>query len=406
MTQTLEKNKQFLYLERFVNNGSPTGLTFKSSSSVPTSPMYCVDSYALPLITLQQKQATIFGGEWGKAFPAPLGTVKYPVHPDLIPRLKLNFQSQAIWEPQSVLKVTPLASPRTVATEDAMKRICCIKLDYPLELGRFSAGLSEEKLWIGPIISRYLSSPNGSKNIYFLPEIDAIETNIFQDESKSGAILRLLEVWNSKGKFEKKLDLYPAFALFGSDRLKPDTKPLICNFIQNSSDPTEKLFVSFIKPMLESYWKLSLEFGLIPEAHAQNIIFGIDPLNMQSYVIWRDFQGFFRDKERLSQPLGKMKAGKYHLISPEKNAAKYRRSFLYDWILGHYLLDPLISVAESCCEIDKNKIISNIIEITHTFLKDVGPDYLPNREWVSMSLAKPQAGEYLQMEHNKNPKYR
>jgi len=399
--------ERFLYYERFVNDGSPTGLTFRFSSSVPTSPLHCVDSYKLPFVSVSMRQIRTLGNEWQKAFLGPPGQALFPVHPDVVNHLAPDYLRQVVWQVQSFRNAVPTASPRTVFVFDDLQRPCCLKLDYPLILGRFPADLSGEKVWIGPHISAYLTTISSNHEVFFLPEIDAIETTVRKDGKRSGAVLRLLEIWSPGEPVDKDLILIPAFSLFGSDKLEPKNEPLLVLLLQCADNPTEKLLCMFIEPLLESYWYLSLNHGLIPEAHAQNILYAFDSIPSYPLVVWRDFQGFYRDESRIPKMLARTEVGTYHLIPLEDaEYAKQRRSFLYDWILGHYLLDPLISTAQLSCGVNTSGVLAGIREFTRTALAGIEADYFPVNEWYSMSLERPQNGQYLSMIPNKNPKYR
>lgn len=399
--------KPLIYYERFVNNGSPTGLTFSFSSSVCTSPLYCSGSFRLPFIEIPREEINLYGNQWFEYFSVNSNKILFPVHPDLVNLLNHKYYKQTTWQPKHGIEATPTASPRTVLLLQEPYEHLFLKLDYPLILGRFTSKLFGPKLFVGPHICSYLSTLKSAKPIYYLPEISALEATVYENNTVSGAILRLNEVWRVNGKPVSAIKLIPAFSLFGRDHFSGDFTPLVLNLLDHSQSISKQLLEKFIYPVLDDFFTLSFEHGLIPEAQAQNFLFGYCDLNSSPLVVWRDFQGFFRDESRAHSLLLMKELGEYHLIrSKNRSYAQKRRSYLYDWILGHYFFDPLIESVDQFCSIDINFVIEGIKERANSYLKLVEKNYLPNGYWYSLSLRKPRKEEHLSLHQNRNPRYR
>lgn len=391
------------YYERFINDGSPTGQTFNSSSSAPTSPLHCPGKFLLPFLEIDEIEMSSVG-PWDEILD-PLGCAEHllPIHPDIIPMLKSAMKRQLVWHPKHIQHAVPTASPRTVTINlDHIDTPVHLKLDYPKTLGRYSNTLSGEKLHSGMIISSYLDSKISDIQFGFLPEVAVAEAPIYVDGAVGGALIRLHEVRGIPRLLSKDSQLIPAFSLFGRDKLNPESLPLIVSLCKNS----DTLVNNFIKPVLLSYWKLSIEHGLIPEAHSQNFLFLFNRDLQRPVVVWRDFQGFLRDELLISEELLTSLLGDYHLLrASDKESAASMRSFRYDWILGEYYLKPLIATASKYCSINTASVYEHIRHITRKALSQVPQDYLPKDYWYSMSLM-PVCSERLPLLKNDNPNFR
>lgn len=395
------------YYERFVNIGSPTGLTFKRSSSTYTSPLYCTGSYELPFLELEQGNYQVLNLKWTDYFSKNTESMIYPVHPDNIDLLNDYYYQQSVLSPALKLKAIPTASPRTIALDDKAYQNVHLKLDYPRPLGRFSSSLSGSKLYAGPHISSYLTKCTKSSPVYFLPEISAIECQIYKDGTPSGCVIRLNSMQGINDCDSININMVPAFSLYSPDRFNQGKLPFILSYLQIFQNPQDVFLKKFIYPLIESYFNLSINHGLIPEAHSQNILFGFRKEDLENpIVIWRDFQGFFRDESRIDPSLISDKIGTYHLL-PRSNpeTVRNKRSFLYDWILGFYFMNPLIDLACSYFSFSLKSIRNQIKEFTQSILNDVEEDYFPCNKWFSMSLDLPK-GHYLDLISNDNPIYR
>jgi hypothetical protein len=144
---------------------------------------------------------------------------------------------------------------------------------------------------------------------------------------------------------------------------------------------------------------LSLKFGLI--------LFAFKSEDTQPIAVWRDFQGFFRDEKLIDSTLLDSSLGTYHVLpAHDVDYSRQRRSFMFDWVLSNYFLNPLIDTASRHCGIDLRAVQSAVRQITLTYLTDTDAEYLPRAGYYRMSLEEPK-GRFLPFEKvNTSPTYR
>jgi hypothetical protein len=107
-----------------------------------------------------------------------------------------------------------------------------------------------------------------------------------------------------------------------------------------------------IKPLIDGFVFLATKLGLIPEWHAQNVLF-------------RDVADVFKDYE-IRRSLTKHTAFcSYKAVNPPHNSDLFkRRSFAFDFKLGEYLLFPLATRFAREFGFDADQVVSQIRELT------------------------------------------
>ena len=324
----------------------------------------------------------------------------FPIHPDIVDVLTKKNQSKLLFDCIYQCKAIPTSSPRTLFVEDN-SNFYFIKLDYPKTLGRFTCDLNNTKLVIGVKISEFLTKISDCHDsIYFFPEVAYIQASILNNQKSSGALIRKFSISNGSKNIEISYPLLPAFSLFGIDYFEPEKLPYIISELINITNKEAHIWNNYFLPLLESYWMLSLHYGLIPEPHSQNFIFS--KRDSKPIVIWRDFQGFYRDEiftyATLNDDIN------YHFLKRDEiQKAKTIRSFLYDWYLGHYFFDQFLNIIENYFSINRAFLIERIKDYTNSKVKNI--DYFPDNCWYSMSLERPLKSR-LEFIENKSLKYR
>lgn len=368
-----------LYAERFINDGSPTGLTFRRASTIPTAPRTAPGGYPLPIVRVSPDDIVGWGA-WETRFTYEDG-LGLPVHPDVVPMLGRMHRRRVVTSTRPFPWVVPTASPRTVVAWAFGTAPCYVKLHYPAPLGRFGNDLTDEKLSVPVQLSQYLGERSEEGVPSVLPEPAAIEAAVGVDGSVMGALVRDMPELAADES-----DVIPAFALFGTDWLSPDEPPLVERWLSSEPNPTHALVASVLEPILDSFWALSIRFGLIPEPHAQNILISLSEGLRPRRVIWRDIQGFSRDWRRVPARLRAL--GAYRLI-PDGPGAPARRSYLIDWMLGTYVFDPLLRAADRVGAFDMEEAERRIVSINDQALALAGEGYLPAGRSFEMGLEAP-----------------
>jgi len=389
--EKLNKIEMMILLERFVNDGSPTGLTWKNSSSFATCPRKSAKCFLLPLLKVKKEICSVTG-----SLPPQFidEQVLFPVHPDCVHLLDPAFHKQLVWDPYRPLLVMPTSSPRTVFCSSSGWN-GFVKLDYPFVLGRFPRELNREKLSHGVAVSSLLLKERADEcGVYHFPETGTIEIQS-SSQRRAGALFREgLETGPG-------YDQYLSFcSLFGSDYFAPENEPILLK-LANGFGGLDWISSSVIQPLLESFWKLVTKFGMWPEPHAQNIVLGVNASG-ETGIIWRDGQGFWFDYEMKARDmLGPMN----RVMTIEDPERQRRRSFIYDWTLGTYVLDPIIKASTSRYHKATVQLTEVIRTVTLDVLTSIAEELLPSGRAYGMSLAEPQ-GKHLPLSELEEVRFR
>lgn len=397
MNSKITLMKELNVFERYVNDGSPTGLTFSNSSSDCTSPFLGTPSIVLPIVWIDVEKVLLIG-ETSFFAPQIDGMIAVPVHPDCWKWVEINLRVNR--DNTSCVLVEPTSSPRTLLYVEN-DNIIYIKLHYPMALGRFSSDLTGEKITIPLKISEFLSrAENLLPEINFLPEIGGLETEIFVNAprgNKTGVVYR-----SSTPVQNIKLErMFPFFSLFAKNCYPVLEDVLINMLIRDIDNKAEFIIKNIIDPLLASFWAFVTQYGLWPEAHAQNIILGISE-NGEFHIIWRDLQGFYRETN-IELPINiHLGDAQYHLLPKDPLELIKKRSHLYDGYLGLYCLEPLLSVMDAKT---RKTVKSFIVEKTRAQLSSSGINF-PEGKWFAMPAQAPRPGEWLELQEYSNPIYR
>lgn len=386
------------FLERYVNDGSPTGLTFLHSSSDCTSPFYGTPGFVLPILWLEQH--LVQSGGFVPDFLKHAETLGLPVHPDCWKFVCLKRRRAGTIH--DTILVSPTASARTVLYADYDYPLY-FKLHYPFVLGRFSAELRDHKLRLPVIISQALTVRNEQLDeISFLPDIGWLEASDACQkpcDGKLGVLVRSAIPFNCPP-----LDtVLPFFSLHARSHLGKDERSLLQSMTDDFEDKAQHIIDSILRPLISSFWNLVGKFGLWPEAHGQNILIGYEPTQSVGHVVWRDFQGFYRERDISKRLLGQeYEEVEYHLLPIQGEELLKKRSQLYDSYLGEYCLKPLLAEFDSEA---RETARSFVIEQTRYFIAKFQIE-LPRRCWYALPLRPPREHEKLLLQKHTNPSYR
>ena len=355
---------KMVYLERYVNDGSPSGFTFTNNTSIGTRSFDLQEYISLFLIEFSYEGELYLGKD--------IDIIKKNqiiIHPDLKDSLKLLPNITFIRE----IKGIPLASGRTVYVPEFG---CFIKLEYNKLLGRISRSINQLNATHAIRINELLESKIISDDdIYYFPEEHA---RIFRlpNGNTLGMLYRNIEV---KPTQDIKYTIIPAFSLFSKDKFNPDEKSILCQLLDDVNDKDQYVLKKIIHPIINVYFKLLIKFGFQIEAHAQNVcyLYTDDIIG----VAIRDFESIDKDLG-ISCEYNQLFNPNYKCIS--ENSADYRKrhSFMFDFKLGEYLLSPVIE--EACmCGCSKNKLITSIKLLVNDYIKMLPKDFFPYGLWYS-----------------------
>lgn len=326
----VEPEQSLLYMERLVNNGSPSRFSFQNTTSSGTCPLY-VDRFYLSGIQDNHEYYTSYGnsecGFWDDDLIF--------LHPD--------WQGQPHDFPiiDTGVLAFPTSSSRTVKLDGYD---VYIKLYYPGILGRISRELEEDHILSSIDINNLLfwGMRNGRlpDTFAFLPERGG---KLYKKNSAN--IGYMIRESNPVGSRCSEIDaLIPAFSLFSVDRENED-RPLIIQILERKSEELDYLLNQIFFPVIDCYFSCVFGIGIQPEMHSQNFLMGIDNnLDIKCIVI-RDLESADKDipiMERLGT-LDGLKSRRIKCIDSSQYNYKIKHSFMFDHKLGEYFFDELIS---------------------------------------------------------------
>ncbi len=371
----------YIYLERFVNNGSPSGFS-KNTTSIDTCPQGKNGFFNLPIIQFDETIDVEEIGE-SKFFDLPRNCVF--CHPD---NLELDFLKgvQSHWKIIDSIKVSPTASGRTVKCVGDNKFF--IKLDYFGMLGRLPRNLDKKKLLSAYEVSNDLNrifstNKTHSTSFYFDEDFGRIAKIPLSNGScyEMGFVLR-----NDKPyPINQKIRAYiPFFSLFARDKFYPKDEYISLQIFKKQSKPINDFCIDLIKMVIDLYFDVLLNSGMCLEAHAQNMLLCVDE-NLQIVgVAARDLESVDKDlplREFLNLSTN-FTSFPYKCLKREDYNYTIMHSFMFDFKLGCYLIEPLLESLSSVPNFNSSQITESIKEYVQKYIAQLPTDYFPT-QWYN-----------------------
>jgi len=392
--------EKYVYLEQQVNDGSPSGFTTVHQVTARFRPQLC-NVFSLPAYFIPGSSSEAFTAEPSLEIKHAIEEfnqkVLFCLHPDL--KKLLGYS-----EPEKEISVSPTASSRTVVTRDTPFPFF-IKLHYEGLLGRVHRKLSRKRVLGASLISQDLDylAKNGtlSDSFAYLPESYSLVTRFMDKEI--GVTYR---EYRPRPMRQKRV-MIPVFSLFSGDRQKPDCPTLLAQYLCDYEKRYEK-FQEMVRLLIEAFRTITLDGGLWPENHAQNILLEMDSSGVPRRVIHRDLYEFYPDIQR-RQRNGLTTQGfrKYLDINEDERLYYAQKSYLFDFKFGEYVLTPLIRdfCANFSWQIDK------VIQDTKDIFRESSPEWIDEfSPYDSYFYFPPIEQTYVDNKPNllegKNPLYR
>jgi len=352
------------YLERLVNNGSPSGFSEKNTASKETNP-FTSEGYYICRLTGADKVEN-----YGNVPECFFKTNAILCHPDW----KRAIPSDVGFEVEEQL-VIPTSSVRTIKMNGLDYYI---KLSYPGVIGRLARDLDEQhilsSIQINGIMQGLTNNSKMPDSFAFLPESGG--QLFIKGDFKTGCVFRQSKpIGKNAGSISY---IIPAFSLFGVDRKNPQDDFLLLQILKEKKQPEQFLFSQIIKPLIEIYFTCVLEEGLSAELHSQNVLLGFNNTDDVVAIILRDLESVDKDNTIRRQ------LGKSEFLTTFKSIEegrdynyKIKHSFMYDHKLGEYLIEELINCAQKGGFIESAKIINKIRSFVNEKYGNVIKDFFP-----------------------------
>lgn len=354
LLKTIEENPEcaWLYLERYVNKGSPSGYTRKYHPPGEFDPRSDNEYFILPQYSINTSELITYGQVPNSIEIDCDKSLSFFMHPIML--LHKEFSTWTGLHPDELsihtyFHTSPTASGRTVWLHN-LDQLLHLKLHYPGVLGRVNRELPFHKTIAGPelwfSIKPFLDSGKAPQTLSFLPEIAARIWYPPKGNIESiGFIFRNARPYPNK----QKRYLIPFFSLFSQDLKAPTDRLLIFQLLDNTNNPADTLFEYILKPIIESYTYMAFELGILPEINAQNILLEVSPDFLPTRIVLRDISRMEKNlhlrREKGLQT--NFKSGSYKIIDTTINRefSEIRHSFSFDFKLSNYIIGELID----CC---------------------------------------------------------
>ena len=383
LLETAEKYplKTRFYLERYVNDGSPSGFTLLYRSSPHTDPFGFSPWFNLNLCKVSNDCCETYGEI--PSWPYPNNDNWIFLHPDLdIEEFDGGKIDITVFDSH---RVTPTSSTRTVQFMQKGNNDY-VKLHFDGILGRVNRTLPFKKAISGPEIYKELKDCLGVNGILpnilcLLPETGARIIKI----PSNGKTKEIGMIWRQQhpyGARSKEIaHIWPLFSLFSTDRLSPIDPYLLVQLIANSNfKPAEYILEKIIFPVVDCYMNLIIKLGYQIECNAQNIMVGLNnKLELISLVI-RDIGRFEKDltiRKSLNLKTD-YESFPYKCISADNELYQIRHSFAFDFKFVEYIINPIIKIIIDEFGIAKKPIIMKIRDYIKTYLIQLPDNYFPS----------------------------
>lgn len=379
------------YAERFLNDGSPSGLSERNSTSSETSPFGLRPHFSLPTATSESFK------EFGDISRAPavaknLAPNEVAIHPDMQMVASEHF-TLSVRAAHKALLATPTASGRTVQLI-SKKSDDYLKLHYAGVLGRITRELPYSKSIAGPetsiIVEKAIAAGRLPSSLHILSEPFARVLTT----KRSGVAREWGMIYRSARPVGPSSDILhftlPCFSLFSTDRLAVHHPPLLFQILSSAGrDPCAYLMDKIVAPLIDGYFSLLGGFGLQPEWNAQNIMFGFSEDLREVAIIMRDLESVDKDLTMMEQ-LGldtQFESAPYKCIDASQYNYRIKHSFMYDFKLGECVLRPLFGATGSLIGLSFAAFAEIVRSMAARHLGNLPGDFFPRGVWYSFDNA-------------------
>lgn len=401
------------YLERYVNDGSPSGFSKLYTTSPSTSP-FEFSAWFHPYFAVAPtecfKHFGLIPSYPGMEFTHSDNWLM--LHPDMATKLSKKNKQIKIFKSE-ILRVVPTASGRTVQIINLGKQDY-IKLHYQGILGRVNRELPFKKAIAGPELSKIIINAIDhkiiDKNLSLLPETGArvIIVHSKNEISEWGMVWRENNPYNISSSDMKYI--FPSFSLFSYDTLAIHHYPILKQIIDyTSSDAEQYVFDVLLTPLIKCYFDMIQKLGLQPEWNSQNLLVSFNENFSEAKFIMRDLESIDKDLTMMDSLKinHNFECHPYKCIEEKQYNYNIKHSFMFDFKLGESIIDPLLFLLDRHYGIDLENSRNKIKEITKKYIANLPVNFFPANKWFAFEkvLVDQSVDErpYIELD---NPKFR
>lgn len=394
--------ESMLYLERYVNNGSPSGFTWRHTSSPGTRPSDSFEPFEIPIFDCTSCGIKSFG-----VAPSVLPPGHLPVHPDMA-RL---FAETTGLQPKLTIWAMPTSSARTLYVWCPDGQRGFLKLSYHGLLGRLTREMSEIQvsttIEVSAAYADAIDRGAMPSSFHLFPEDRGAAFDATNDFGLAGwgYVQRSVEI---KPLHEATV-LVPSFSLFAKDRLNPLDDTLLAQLQARTwKFPPDLLLSTIFAPLVNCYFSSLIELGLQIEAHSQNVVAVFDPEFTLCGFAFRDMESVDRDLplmlSRGIQPT--LSDYTYKCLRASDYNYQIMHSFMYDFKFGEYLLEPLVQECARISDRPASFFYGGIVEIARPLIADLPDDFFPQDAWYDYAPKVFDRAAKREYQAHPSPKFR
>lgn len=400
----IRPDQSLIYLDRYVNDGSPSGFTEKFKTSHATDTFNFNKNFRVLTIESSDSDLQIYGSLLPNI---PLEKNHFYIHPDM--KDHPDLKGCHIFE-QKHFMVSPTSSFRTVK----ILSVGCndyIKLHYDGVLGRISRQLFPMRAIAGVEVSKIIKD-NLQNHIFsdFISIFEEPFTKILKIPILNGESKYWGMVWRNAKPFgmrsEKIKYIIPLFSFWSKDRHNSEAevfgKQLFIKWGQNAKS---KFLNEILIPILDTYFEFIVRAGLQYEYNAQNLLIGFDESWNAVSIICRDMMGIEKDLG-IRKSLGLstyFDSFPYKVIDEENPNYTIRHSFTFDFKVCDYVISPLVSLAANHELAKRDELIEILRERVKHWLLLLPDNFFPKSKWYSHDKVLLNVRENRVYIENKNP---
>lgn len=416
LVEGLRRNptEALVHMERWVNDGSPSGFSHQYSTSPETSPFGTAKSFCLAAFVGDDSSIRSLGAipDWPVA-----DYLDHPnwilIHPDMASHPELAQADGAIVWLRNTL-VAPTSSGRTVQFLNG-PQAAYVKLHYDGILGRVNRRLGWKAAISGVEVSgailEALEAGAIDPRITVLRETGAraFISGELGHRVEWGMTWRDGTPWGPRAAQIKYV--VPCFSLFSMDHLQYRDPMILKQLVEESSlDPMEYCLDLLILPIVDCYFSLIAGCGLQPEWNAQNLLIGLDEDLRPVGLVLRDLESVDKDLTiRETLGLGTHFASHPHkcIYSSQYNY-RIKHSFMFDFKLGQYILDPLLQISALITGRDIEPLRALVQAHVDRWASKLPADFFPeDHRWYAFSpVLVDQSGSVRPYVSYPNPPFR
>lgn len=385
----------YLRLERYVNEGSPSGFSDLNTPGDGFRARDEVESFQLPIFDCRHNQPINVG------VSSVMAAGEVPIHPEMASEFEEESHAVTNWH----LTAVPTSSGRTLSVSDKVHR-CYLKVAYQRLLGRMTRPMTKEHVLSALEVSSTYESAIGSGRMPSSLHIYREYAGLYFSDGP-------LENW---GYVERAVEPYPAGSFIeipAFSMVAPGTSSDPSVLVQLVDfHPTlrhiDGFFRLVLKPLVELYFASVQILGLQPEAHAQNVVFLLDAGLVPVGVALRDMESVDKDIPLLDA-LGTVDAFtpmKYKCLYRDSYNYQIMHSFMYDFKLGKYLLAKLVDRWCAHTGYQAATVDELVRDAAHFYLKSLPGDFFPEGLWYDYEDVIHQGTGQRQYRQHPHPRFR